>query len=470
MRHYFLRGLWRDHGGAITIVGGLLFLLIVLPILLLNTTQSTLPVKPTPAVSPMAPTVPATATPAPTTAPLPTATPTVPARTTSLNPAHGIHAPIGNQWTDTLRQALTDFRDGNDESGPPGAVVVLSNDLNANNNSAHVRMEEDLHQYERQGSQIYVRIYPQRFPGGYSEAFHTKDNPNTISGSPQDAAEDVFRLVAAQQARNGWHFSQIIIGNEPDLEWPNQLYAQNLLPWQSNGDPRKYVEMNDFYQQVYRAWQARRQQADAVLFQDVTLYFPPLAQDATPNSDFYAGFYYYDNGQPIGNRYDALRPAIELYAHFAWHNYFEPGRACQEIAANAFPAWLKADLESGWPAVIGEAGWSPASLVLPSQYDDRADIVHFWQALGVKWEPQLYIDDRPQWRTQDETINGAAFENDLSQFVDGCYQGDLKLKQPVGIAAWLAGSEGNFIAAVGVEPGTLPVVRRWLHAYAELPL
>ncbi len=476
MKRFFTSEWWRERGGAVVVGGSVLLILIMLPVLLLlNGGLSPQPTLTTPVSNPPTPPIIITENqrllPTPTLTPaLPTPTPGIPARTAQLNPQHGIHAPIGNQWTDTLRESLSSFKDRNGQSGAPGLVVALSSDMSAANNRLKIRLEEDLHQYERQGAQIYVRMYPQRFPGGFEEAFHTEDNPNTLSGSPRLVAQDIFNFLVGQQKRNGWHFSRIMVGNEPDLEWPNELYGQNLLAWQSNGDPAKYVIMNRFYKEVYAAWQQRQAQPDARQFQDIELYFPALAQDATPGPDYYAGFNYYDGSKPVGNRYDALREAIETYGRFSWHNYFQPGRACLDIAANAFPDWLQADLEKGWPVVISEAGWAPDSLVLPSQNDSRAKMVRFWHLLGLKWDKSLYEDNRPQWRTQDELIGGSRFEEDVSRFVGGCDRGNLKLSQPVGAAIWLAGSEGNFIAAVGVEPGPVGPVRRWLRAYAGLPL
>ena len=417
-------------------------------------------------------TLPATARPQP---PSPTArpiapTPTIPARIDHLNPAHGIHAPIGFQWTDPQRLAMAAFKDSAGKAGAPGLALALSTDMRANNNQATIPMEQDLYQYQRQGTEIFIRLYPQRFPGGFSEPLASFNGRNTISGTPQDAAEDIFTFLAEQQKRNGWHFTRLIPGNEPDMEWPDELYGQNLLPWTSRADPAKYVAINNFFAEVYRAWQQRVAQTDAALFRDVTLYFPPLAQDAGSNTDTYAGFYYYEGIKPVGNRYDRLREAIELYGRFSWHNYFVPGGACQDVAAATFPDWLKQGLENGWPAVIGEAGWGPDKLALPAQNDSRARLVRFWKLLGIKWETKLYIDERPHWLNYDEVINGTRFEEDISRFTQGCYLAGLKTPLPVGVSVWLAGSEGNFEQAIGVEPGPTGAIRRWMKAYANLNL
>jgi hypothetical protein len=97
-------------------------------------------------------------------------------------------------------------------------------------------------------------------------------------------------------------------------------------------------------------------------------------------------------------------------------------------------------------------------------------MVRFWQTLGLKWEKRLYEDERPQFYTTDERLDGAIFEQDLADFTSDCYAQGLNLAQPVAIAVWLAGSEGNFIAALGVEPGEKGAIRRWLQQYAALRL
>ncbi len=465
---------WRNHP-LLTLITALFIvgLVLIACLLILQPARvETLPPPEPTAVSEILPTAAPTLTPVPPSAKpaQPPPTPLIPLRTASLNPAHGIHAPIGFQWTDLQRLALASFSDSTGVTGSPGLALALSTDMQANNNLGGVRMEQDLYQYQRQGAQIFVRLYPQRFPGGFSEPSASFNGRNTISGTPQDAAEDIFTFLSEQQKRNGWHFTRLIPGNEPDLEWPDNLYGQNLLPWTSRGDPAKYVAINTFFIQVYQAWQERVALPDAALFRDVTLYFPPLAQDAGDNPDTYAGFYYYDGGQPVGNRYDRLREAIELYKRFAWHNYIRPGRACQDVAAAAFPGWLKQGLESGWPAVVGEAGWGPDNLALPAQNDSRAHLTRFWQLLGVKWERRLYVDDRPQWLNYDDSINGTRFEDDIAGFTGGCYMAGIKTPQPIGVSVWLAGSEGNFVQAVGVEPGPTGAIRRWMQAYAGLRL
>ena len=368
------------------------------------------------------------------------------------------------------RTALAAFNDASGVAGAPGLALALSTDMQADNNRAASRLEQDLYQYQRQGAEIFIRLYPQRFPGGFSEPLESYNGRNTISGTPADAAEDIFKFLAGQQKRNGWHFTNLIPGNEPDLEWPDELYGQNLLAWTSRGDPAKYTAINRFYAGVYRAWQNRAAQPDAAAFRDVVLYFPPLAQDAGDNLATYAGFYYYDGARPVGNRYDRLREAIELYGRFSWHNYFIPGRACQDVAAAAFPDWLRQGLENGWPAVVGEAGWGPDKLALPAQSDSRARLTRFWNLLGLKWEERLYKDDRPHWLNYDDIINGVSFEEDITHFTQGCYLGGLKTPHPVGVSVWLAGSEGNFEQAVGVVPGPDGTIRRWMKAYASLHL
>lgn len=466
---------WRNHPLVIFVAAGAVIVLILWLILLVIQPAE---VKTFPApndatsIPKQMPPGPPTDTPSsPPATPVPLSpTPTIPLRTASLNPAHGIHAPIGFQWTDRQRLALASFSGADGTTGAPGTVLALSTDMQAANNTNSVPMEQDLFQYQRQGAQIFVRLYPQRFPGGFSEPLASYNGRNTISGTPSDAAEDIFTFLSEQQKRNGWHFTNLIPGNEPDLEWPDNLYGQNLLPWNGRGDPAKYVVINDFLKEIYAAWQLRAAQPDATLFRDVKLYFPPLAQDAGDNSDTYAGFYYYDGPNPVGNRYDRLREAIELYKNFAWHNYFTPGRACHDVAAATFPGWLKQGLNSGWPAVVGEAGWGPDKLTLPALNDSHARLTHFWELLEVKWEPKLYLDDRLKLLNYDDFVNGSRFEDDIARFVAGCYLGDLKPPQPIGVSVWLAGSEGNFSQAIGVEPGPAGSIRRWMRAYAGLKL
>jgi hypothetical protein len=475
MRNYF-GDLWRERGGAITIGGVLLFIIIMLSILLLSNQPNQPTPTPTPApTSTAAPSPTATALSSPTATPTPRPTPTVPARTVALNPQHGIHAPIGRQWTDPLRQVLGDFRDANGQTGAPGSVLALSTDMLADNNTPKIRMEEDLYYYQRQGAEIYIRMYPQRLPGGFTEPVLITDSRNTISGTPEDAAEDIFRFVDAQHKRNGWHFTRIVPGNEPDLEWANGTYFQNVLLWQSYDDPAKYRVINQFWIDIYRAWERRVAQPDAVRYRDVQLYFPPLAQDAAPDENHAAfNFYEYANGvlRPAANRYDYLREGITLYGRIVWHNYFRPGKACDDVAAGFFPDWLKTGIAGGWDAVIGEAGWSPDKFTAPASRDGRAAILRVWRLVGVKWERKLYEDDRPQFFTADATLDGARFEDDLAGFAGGCAFKGLNLPptRKIGIAVWLAGSEGNFLPALGVEPGETGTIRRWLKQFADLRL
>ncbi len=398
--------------------------------------------------------------PAPTKlAPTPTPTPLV--LTAPLNPQHGIHAPIGNQWTEAQRKALTAFQNSAGEKAAPGLIVALSADMQAASNSEGIRMEQDLFRYEKLGSQIYVRTYPQRFPGGFSEPLESSNGRNSISGTPEDAAEDIFRFLHDQQQRTGQHFTRIIPGNELNLEWPNVSYFYNVLPWQSGDDPIKYDYINNFMVRLYKAWQNRLEKPDAALFRDVKLYFPAIAQDGHP--DYFGASFFYADNKPVENKYDKLRPAITLFGRFSWHNYFRPGKAWDDRAAAYFPEWLKQGLANNWPYAITEAGWTPDALALPAQDDLTARLVKHWQKL--KWRIDLARDTRPQWNTQDEILNNLRFEDDIKYFIDSCAGtagGSVALKP--GVAVWLAGSEGNFIEAIGVEPNGQ--VRRWLTEFA----
>jgi hypothetical protein len=359
---------------------------------------------------------------------------------------------------------LLSFQNAAGEKAAPGLVVALSPDMTAANNAGEVRMEQDLFRFQDVGSQIFVRMYPQRFPGGTTEPLESSNGRNTISGTPEDAVNDIFRFLNEQQQRTGRHFTRIIPGNELNLEWPNANYNYNVLRWRSNDDPAKYDAINLFMFELYHAWQRRLQQPDAVPFRDVTLYFPGLAQDGNP--DYFGGNYFYQDGKPSANKYDRLRTSIELYGRFTWHNYFRPGQVCEDRVIPAFPEWLKQRLANGWPAAITEAGWSPPALALPAQNDGIAFVAGFWQKLP--WGKGLVRDDRPYWRTQDETVSSASFDTDLQNFIDNCAgkfaEGKPALK--TGVAVWLAGSEGNFVEAIGVEPGPNGPIRRWLTQYA----
>src|SRR4051794_5082243 len=102
MKRFSLAQLWRKRPGLLLAIAGVALVLALLATLLL-TGNSSKQIQTT--------LLPATATaqsqlPTPTARPvLPTPTPTIPARFDHLNPAHGIHAPIGFQWTDPQRLA-----------------------------------------------------------------------------------------------------------------------------------------------------------------------------------------------------------------------------------------------------------------------------------------------------------------------------------------------------------------------------
>ena len=344
------------------------------------------------------PTATVTATAVATTTPLPptpaptprlsffgAATPFTPAPRSPLNPLHGIHAPVGGVW-DMLDQTVLDsFRDANGNVAGPGMAVALSTDMNSGVNVLGLRLEQTLRQYAARGSEVYVRMWPQRFPAGVVEPVF--DNTvATISGTPDDAVADMLAFLRQEQDRVGWHATRIIPGNEMNVEWPDGTYRGQKLAWNSGNDPRKYAAINQFYLDLRVAWQARLAQEDAAQFRDVTLYFPAMAQDGN-GRPIYAGLYFYDDkGVRGGNKYDMLRLAIEAYAHFTWHNYFLPGKAWEGRVIAQFPQWLKDDLARGTiTGRITECGWEPDSLVT---------------------------------QTQDARINGVLFEDDLRYFLE----------------------------------------------------
>ncbi len=377
-----------------------------------------------------------------------------------LNPQRGIHAPVGYRWADSDRATLDSFRDKNGLPRGPGMVLALSSDLEAANNSAGVSMERDLMRYQQSGAEIYVRMYPQRFPGGLTEAF-ASDRGNTISGEPQDAVNDIITFLKAQQKRTGTHFTRIIPGNEANIEWPNGAYYYNLLRWRSNNDPTKYEAMNRFFVDLYTAWETRLQQADAAPFRDVKLYFPALSQDGSPN--YFGGFYFYDqNGQPVGNKYDRLQAAVRRYPGFSWHNYWRPGKVWEDRAAAHFPDWLKQSLSGGTlPAVITESGWTPDALQ-PVLTDEQREYYALWRGPPWSWFGPISVPTP----TQDDIINGVRFEDELKFFVEQSSGAVSDLPRGAqAVAVWLTSSGGYFNEAVGIErDGT---VRRWFRDYAD---
>ncbi len=392
-------------------------------------------------------------------------TPTFPALTAPLNPQHGIHAPVGGEWPDIQRNIFSSFRNSAGEKAAPGLVVALSVELKSSNNQEKVTMEEDLFRYRQLGTQVYIRMYPQRFPGAFTEKLDPRDGRNTISGSPQDAVQDIILFLQGQERRTGHHFTKIIPGNEPNLEWPDRLYFQNVLTWQSGDDPQKYERINSYFVELFQAWQDRLNDPGLALFRDVELFFPALAQDGHPGN--FGGAFFYENDLPVENKYDRLRPAIKLFGRFSWHNYFRPGKAWEDRVATNFPRWLKQELSIGMPRVISEAGWTPDALYIPYSLDSEAATTFIWKKLN--WSKKLALNSHPRWHTQDEILEGKTFEDEIRYFITVC-AGDLGDSFPAlkpGVAVWLAGSEGNFYEALGVEPGSPGAVRRWFENYAS---
>lgn len=381
---------------------------------------------------------------------------------TSVNSVHGIDAPVGFRWFDSDRSMLSSFHNANGEPIAPGMVVALSSDMAADNNSQHIPMERDLYSYQQHGAQILVRMWPQRFPGGFTEP--SDPAMGVVSGTPMDAAMDIFRFLEEQQTREGWHFTNIIPGNEMNIEWPNQSYKFNLLPWLSNDDPNKYKVINQFMLEIEESWQEVVAQPEGRIFSDVKLFFPAIAQDGAPGH--FAGFNFYGGSTITGNKFDLLRPAIEAFGNFTWHNYWRPGHAWEDRAIANFPDWLKNDLVGPKPNVrlqgyITESGWSPTAMSLPNPNPILAQ----WRNLPFGlW--QLSLNTRsPFTLTQDDTIDGQRFENDLQYFIDYC--SGAAYSQPAaaqGVAVWLSASNGGFPEAAGLYKNSGP--SRWLQAYA----
>ena len=375
-----------------------------------------------------------------------------------VSPSHGIHAPVGFRWTDADRAILGAFHNASGRSGAPGLVVALSVDMTAANNSPHVLMERDLYAYQTQGATVLVRMWPQRFPGGSRDKFDAARG--VVSGVPDDAAADIMQFLTEQQARQGWHFTNIIPGNEMNIEWPNALYNQNLLPWASNDDPIKYRAINQFMLDLYAAWQVRVSQPEGRRFQDVNLFFPAIAQDgAVP---YFGGFYFYADAKPAGNKYDLLRPAIETFGHFSWHNYWRPSHAWEDRAIANFPDWLKqALLNKQLPGFITESGWSPQAM----RIEAPDPVFSLWRNLAPTWW-QAPAGGRSWFtHTQDDAIGGRLFEDDLQYFIERC--SGAAYDQPAsaqGVAVWLAASNSGFPEAAGLWSDQAP--SRWLRNYA----
>ena len=382
----------------------------------------------------------------------------VAANAQQVNPLHGIHAPVGFRWTDEDRTTLASFHNANGVAVAPGMVVTLSADMTAANNKANVLMERDLYDYQQHGSQILVRMWPQRFPGGPTEKPDT--SVGTVSGTPDDAAADILRFLSEQQSREGWHFTNIVPGNEMNLEWPNQHYGTNLLPWLSNDDPAKFKAINDFMLGLYSAWQKLITTPEGRIFSDVKLYFPAIAQDGA--APYFSAFYYYNGDKPSANKYDSLQTAIQTYGYFSWHNYWRPGHAWEDRAIASFPGWLKAGLASNAiQGVITESGWSPKSL----EVEVSDPLLNYWRNLPFQLWKITGRQRDPFTLSQDDVVDGVRFEDDLQYFLNNCSGAAFdKPKAAVGVAVWLAGSNGGFPEAAGLwrnQPAS-----RWLTDYA----
>lgn len=378
--------------------------------------------------------------------------------TPPLNPLRGIHAPIGYRWTDADRQLMDTFQDKEGFQRGPGNIVALSADMGAANNSAGVTIERDMLRYQGEGAEVYIRMYPQRFPGGLSEA--NNSTLNTVSGEPEDLVNDLVNFLQEQQKRLGTHFTRLVPGNEPNLEWPNSNYLQNILPWRSNDDPTKYDAINRYFRQLYTDWETRLKQPDMAAFRDVKLYFPPIAQDGSP--DYFGGAYFYDNGQPVENKYDRLRQAISLYPGFSWHNYWRPGHTWQDRVIVHFPDWLKENISSGRvSSAITESGWTPDSM-RPDLTEEQAQLYSLWR--GPIWS---YLGPIPVPQpNQDSTLNNVRFEDEALFFIEQCSGAAYDNPAPAhSVAIWLAGSSGSFDEAVGIQKDGQP--RRWFQAYAS---
>jgi hypothetical protein len=374
-----------------------------------------------------------------------------------LDPRRGVHATIGYRWQDADRRAMTSFQDREGNLRPPGSVLALSSDMQANGNSGSISLEQDLFSYQAEGAQIYIRMYPQRFPGGLSESPNT--TRNTVGGTPQDAVDDVLQFLRAQRQRTGKHFTRIVPGNEMNIEWANGSYYYNMLRWNSNDDPVKWEQINNYFLEMFSVWEQELAKPANALFRDVRLYFPALSQDGNPN--YFGGLYFYADNTPIENKLDKLRPAIERFANFTWHNYWRPGRVWEDRVAQHFPAWLKEALINGKiGGAITECGWNPQALQIAIPDEQRIlEILRSFPPLNLPVPPHTY--------TQDDTVAGVKFEDELQRFI---YEASGATGNPPASApavmVWLAGSGGAFDEAVGVEKDGK--VRRWFREFTRV--
>jgi hypothetical protein len=349
---------------------------------------------------------------------------------------------------------LTSFLDKAGNARPPGSVLALSSDMLASGNSAAIPIERDLFAYQKEGSQIYVRMYPQRFPGGLSESNQT--SRNTVSGTPEDAVQDILQFLKGQRERTGTHFTRIIPGNEMNIEWANGSYYYNMLRWSSNDDPTKYDYINLYFGEMFAAWETQLKKPENAIFRDVRLYFPPLSQDGNPA--YFGGAYFYADGTPVENKYDKLRPAIEKFGRFTWHNYWRPGKVWEDRVAQHFPAWLKEKLDNNtFEAVITECGWNPQAMQIAIPEDQRIlELLRSFPPMNLPIPPHTY--------TQDDPINGVRFEDELNRFIyEASGATGNRPQSATAIMVWLASSGGAFDEAVGVEKDGK--IRRWFRNY-----
>jgi hypothetical protein len=368
-----------------------------------------------------------------------------------------VHATIGFRWQDADRKALSSFLDREGNPRPPGSILALSSDMQASGNSVGKNLEQDLLAYQTEGTQVFIRMYPQRFPGGLKESPNT--SRNTVSGTSQDAVEDVLQFLRAQRQRTGKHFTRIVPGNEMNIEWANGSYYYNMLRWNSNDDPVKWDHINLYFLEMFAAWEQELNKPENAIFRDVKLYFPALSQDGNP--DYFGGFYFYAENKPVENKLDKLRPAIEQFGRFTWHNYWRPSRVWEDRVAQHFPVWLKEGLNNAKiDGAITECGWSPQAMQIPIPDEQR--ILEILRSF-----PPLNLPLPPHTNTQDDTLQGVKFEDELIRFV---YEasgatGNQPNAAPTTMV-WLAGSGGAFDEAVGIEKDGK--IRRWFRVYSNL--
>lgn len=341
----------------------------------------------------------------------------------------GIHLP--NRWnygpgvTQGDRWALRQYN--------PGMVVVLLHQITLN---TVVYLRDEL----SPSAEIFVRWQPPgdqkwtcscpplnyKFRSGRTCTRNYATN-NVMAMKPEDVAQNIVDTVRGYERNLGWTVKRWIPGNEPDFEWAGGAYRWSSQTWQ---------DINDYYTDI-KFWVEQKRGAT-----NIEMYCPSFDQFASVgvgnyNSDGTVSRYYLDNvNGRIGLTY--IKPMIEYYRNYTWHNYWWPGCAWQHRVNQFFPSWLNTYLYSnGYPSRITEAGWIPD-----------------------------YRGDRDAWTTGPNWANW--YEQELQYFVNSCARAS-------GVAVWLLGSDADEFAiheatrrqTWNSPNGALSKMRPWFYYYAK---